>query len=115
MVFILLATTHHLLQIYRKHQGSKYTVDYSKSSKTAKVNEVIISFSLIHSITKLLHVQPSELGLDCINGMKFLAMVFIIGGHSVIFLVSGPVMNTSYYEEVILVSIYYVCYTIDII
>lgn len=39
------------------------------------------------------------MGLSCINGIKTLSMLLILSGHSLLFLVGGPVENPSFFQE----------------
>lgn len=48
---------------------------------------------------KLGKTSSNELGLGCINGIKALAMMFIVAGHALVFMVGGPVQNSSFYEK----------------
>lgn len=40
-----------------------------------------------------------EHGLSCINGIKAFAMLFILGGHALVFVFSGPVHNSVFYYK----------------
>lgn len=47
-------------------------------------------------------VQESsdDLGLSCLNGIKAIAMIFIITSHALVFMVGGPVQNSEFFERV---------------
>lgn len=49
--------------------------------------------------------QHNTLGLDCVTGMKALAMIFILGGHACLFIASGPVMDATAWDRVSLVLV----------
>lgn len=66
---------------------------------------VILCFSLIANIKKLMHVKPTELNLECISGIKFLSMQFILFGHSLMFIFGNPLTN-SYFIKNVLTSLF---------
>ncbi|XP_063992303.1 nose resistant to fluoxetine protein 6-like [Diachasmimorpha longicaudata] len=64
--------------------------------------QVLVSFSLISNIKKLFGPANDDgLNLDCISGMKFLAMGFIVAGHCLVFVVGGPVLNSNFWTEAV--------------
>ncbi|XP_015122529.1 nose resistant to fluoxetine protein 6 [Diachasma alloeum] len=64
--------------------------------------QVLVSFSLISNIKKLFGPANDDgLNLDCISGMKFLAMGFIVAGHCLVFIVGGPVLNSNFWTEAV--------------
>lgn len=72
-----------------------------KKRKGGIAYNLIVSFSIINNMKKILSTkQNSDLGLDCIAGMKTLAMVFIIAGHACLFIASGPVMDAEAWDRV---------------
>lgn len=77
-----------------------YTRNKSRSPDET-VPQVLLAFSLISNWKKLCSPAHDDgLNLDCISGIKFVAMGFIIAGHTLIFLVGGPVLNKSFWQEV---------------
>lgn len=48
---------------------------------------------------KLGQASRDELGLSAINGIKACAMIFIIAGHALLFMVGGPQLNVDYYAR----------------
>ena len=52
------------------------------------------------NLLKLARWSPSELGLDCVLGIKFYCMLLITAGHGVVFLATGPISNADYVREV---------------
>ncbi|XP_047546002.1 nose resistant to fluoxetine protein 6-like [Vanessa atalanta] len=78
-----------------------YSIRYMKR-KTSPMYDLIISFSLINNTKKILSTkQNNSLGLECINGIKALAMIFIIAGHACLFIGSGPVMDAEAWDRLI--------------
>lgn len=53
------------------------------------------------NLKKLISVGSDELGLSCVNGIKAIAMIMIIAGHALLFMIGGPVQNSGFYEKVI--------------
>lgn len=51
------------------------------------------------NIKKLGQKSKDDHGLSCINGIKAISMVCIITGHSLLFLVGGPVENSNFFEK----------------
>lgn len=49
---------------------------------------------------KLVKGSRDELGLSAVNGIKAFAMIFIIIGHALLFMVGGPTMNSEFYAMV---------------
>lgn len=44
--------------------------------------------------------SSDDLGLSCLNGIKAIAMIFIITSHALVFMVGGPVQNSEFFERV---------------
>ncbi|XP_011298798.1 nose resistant to fluoxetine protein 6 [Fopius arisanus] len=66
------------------------------------ISELLISFSLISNIKKLFGPPNDDgLNLDCISGIKFLAMGFIIAGHCLVFVIGGPVLNINFWSAAV--------------
>ncbi|CAG2057371.1 unnamed protein product, partial [Timema podura] len=55
--------------------------------------DVLLAFSVSENLGKLSSHTPSDFGLDCVFGFKFYAMFMILAGHSLLFLVGGPVLQ----------------------
>lgn len=98
-MFIIFATIFHCWSLRRRQNYVAYSVD-SVRENTSTLKEVVLSFSLIKTVKKLLHNTPSDLNLECIYGIKFISMVFIIAGHTLIFVVGGPMDNVNFIKEV---------------
>ncbi|CAG9562960.1 unnamed protein product [Danaus chrysippus] len=78
-----------------------YIIKYPRK-KNSPVQDLIIAFSLINNLKKILSTkQNNSLGLECINGIKALAMIFIIAGHACLFIGSGPVMDAEAWDRLI--------------
>lgn len=84
-VFILFATVYHY---------------YSDTGGRCVIKEAILCFSVINTVGKFLTTRSSSLNLDCLSGIKFISMLFIIAGHTFLFVVAGPVQNTDFFSEV---------------
>ncbi|VVC92277.1 unnamed protein product [Leptidea sinapis] len=57
---------------------------------------------VINNVKKILSTkQNNGLGLECIAGIKALAMIFIIAGHACLFIGSGPVMDAKAWDRLI--------------
>lgn len=52
------------------------------------------------NLQKLVKGSRDDLGLSAVNGIKALSMIFIVCGHSLFFIVGGPVLNTDFYAAV---------------
>lgn len=77
-----------------------YIIYWSKH-KESVVQSLIISFSIINNMKKIISTkQHNTLGLECITGIKTLAMIFIIAGHACMFIASGPVMDADAWDRV---------------
>ncbi|XP_059617661.1 nose resistant to fluoxetine protein 6-like [Phlebotomus argentipes] len=61
------------------------------------LNAILKSFSITENLVKLVKKGSDDLGLGCINGIKTLAMVFIISGHAMAFIAGGPIQNPDFY------------------
>ncbi|CAG9765105.1 unnamed protein product [Ceutorhynchus assimilis] len=99
LVFILLATVLHLWTIKKRKKYVSYNVDAVREHNVSLTSEVILSFSLIQTVSKFLQIKPTDLNLECISGIKVLSMMFIIAGHSLIFLFGSPVSNAEFAFE----------------
>nr|CAD7572635.1 unnamed protein product [Timema californicum] len=64
-----------------------------RSPNTCEYSDLLLAFSVSENLGKLLSHTPSDLGMDCVFGFKFYSMIMILGGHSLLFLIGGPVLN----------------------
>ncbi|CAK1551594.1 unnamed protein product [Leptosia nina] len=72
------------------------------NKKDSNTHDLIVSFSLINNIKKILSTkQNNSLGLECVTGIRALAMIFIVGGHACLFIGSGPVMDATAWDRLI--------------
>ncbi|XP_022126987.2 nose resistant to fluoxetine protein 6 [Pieris rapae] len=77
-----------------------YAIRHNKKGGTA--HDLIVSFSLINNMKKILSTkQNNSLGLECVTGMRALAMIFIVAGHACLFIGSGPVMDAKAWDRLI--------------
>ncbi|XP_001237269.4 nose resistant to fluoxetine protein 6 [Anopheles gambiae] len=60
---------------------------------------VLRAFSAVENLRKLAQLSKDDHGLGCINGIKALAMVFILGGHALVFMAGGPLLNPAFFRE----------------
>nr|XP_021182728.2 nose resistant to fluoxetine protein 6 [Helicoverpa armigera] len=75
---------------------------YYGSKKESIISTLIISFSMINNMKKIISTkQHNSLGLECISGIKALAMIFIIAGHACMFIASGPVMDADAWDRLV--------------
>lgn len=62
---------------------------------------ILISLiQIIENLRKLVKGSRDELGLSAVNGVKAFAMIFIIAGHALLFMVGGPTLNSEFYAKV---------------
>lgn len=59
----------------------------------------ILSHTHTENLKKLVKGSSDENGLSCINGIKACAMLFILGGHALVFMLGGPVQNAEFFES----------------
>ncbi|XP_014212568.1 nose resistant to fluoxetine protein 6-like [Copidosoma floridanum] len=83
--------------------GTIYDVFYVKSNNLPDglLPQVLVAFSMTSNLKKLCSPAHEDLKFECISGIKFLSMVFVIAGHTLIFVVSGPVLNKKFWNEAI--------------
>ncbi|KAL0839333.1 hypothetical protein ABMA28_016072 [Loxostege sticticalis] len=90
IVIIFVSTSYEIACIY---QGRK---------KKTTTHEIIVSFSLLNNGKKILFTEQSNsMGLDCISGIKALSMIFILAGHTSLFVGTGPVMDESGWDNTV--------------
>ncbi|KAJ8978537.1 hypothetical protein NQ317_009480, partial [Molorchus minor] len=99
VIFTLLATGHHYIYIRQRQSYLAYNIESIRTKKPSTFQEVVICFSYINTIGKFLHIKPNELNLECICGIKFISMTLIIVGHSLMFIIGGPVANKNFFDE----------------
>uniref|UniRef100_A0A1B0D242 Acyltransferase 3 domain-containing protein n=1 Tax=Phlebotomus papatasi TaxID=29031 RepID=A0A1B0D242_PHLPP len=73
--------------------------DINKPRLPTLLNAILKSFSITENLVKLVKKGSDDLGLGCVNGIKTLAMVFIISGHAMAFIAGGPVQNPDFYAK----------------
>ncbi|GAB0098061.1 nose resistant to fluoxetine protein 6 [Sergentomyia squamirostris] len=73
--------------------------DINKSRLPPLLNAFLQSFSITENMVKLVKKGSDDLGLSCINGIKSLAMLFIICGHAMAFIAGGPIQNPDFYVK----------------
>ncbi|KAI4459654.1 o-acyltransferase [Holotrichia oblita] len=99
LLLITSATIYHLIRLYKNEKSSFYRSD-SPSKHGGTLHRVIIAFSLARNVSKILKVKQNNAdNLGCVSGLKFLFMALIVPGHTLLFAVSGPIMNSNFYEE----------------
>uniref|UniRef100_A0A182NDQ2 Nose resistant-to-fluoxetine protein N-terminal domain-containing protein n=1 Tax=Anopheles dirus TaxID=7168 RepID=A0A182NDQ2_9DIPT len=69
------------------------------SPRSGALVAVLRAFSALDNLRKLAQVSKDDHGLGCINGIKALAMVFILGGHALVFMAGGPLLNPGFFRE----------------
>uniref|UniRef100_A0AAG5CQ94 Nose resistant-to-fluoxetine protein N-terminal domain-containing protein n=1 Tax=Anopheles atroparvus TaxID=41427 RepID=A0AAG5CQ94_ANOAO len=74
--------------------GTSRTVE--KESTAATVRR---AFSVFENLSKLVQDSKDEHGLGCINGIKAIAMIFILGGHALVFMAGGALLNPGFFRE----------------
>lgn len=100
LLLILSATIYHITTLYYKEKSSIYSTEFS-SEENKTLHKVIIAFSIARNVSKVLQVkQKNENNMGCLSGLKFLFMGLIVPGHTLLFALSGPIMNSNFYEEV---------------
>ncbi|XP_049276977.1 nose resistant to fluoxetine protein 6-like [Anopheles funestus] len=67
--------------------------------KTSTGVAVLRAFSAVDNLRKLAQLSKDDHGLGCINGIKALSMVFILGGHALVFMAGGPLLNPGFFRE----------------
>ncbi|KRT80969.1 Acyltransferase, partial [Oryctes borbonicus] len=99
LFWVVLATIYHLVSLYYKEKSSIYTLE-SPSKNGSVLHKIIIAFSVARNVSKVLQVKrKTEDDLGCVSGLKFLFMALIVPGHTLLFAISGPIMNSEFYEQ----------------
>ncbi|XP_025425324.1 nose resistant to fluoxetine protein 6-like [Sipha flava] len=91
LVFISISTYYDLFT-------SMSSFEHFRFSEKSKKHLILQSFSLSKNIRKLLTFPKTSDNLECIHGLKFIAMCFIITGHRFMFSLGAPLMNTNFIE-----------------
>lgn len=100
LLFIIFSTILHIFYMKKKKKCITYNIEaIRRQNRSSTINEVLLCFSLIQTIKKLLKTKPTELNLECICGIKFLSMGFIIFSHTLIFIFGGPMANANFPAE----------------
>ncbi|XP_023037117.1 nose resistant to fluoxetine protein 6 [Drosophila willistoni] len=100
--FILLAlisTICHICLLMRNDQGKTAKELNQEAKQQDLLTMIVTGFSIIENSRKLVQVTEDEMGLKCINGIKALAMLLIIAGHAVSFILGGPMYNVSFIND----------------
>ncbi|XP_055843240.1 nose resistant to fluoxetine protein 6-like [Episyrphus balteatus] len=85
----MLSTFYHIYQLYVNRN----------EHKRPRIDTALKAFSIIENLKKLGQSSKDQMGLNAINGIKALAMIFILGGHALSFIYSGPVYNSGFMAE----------------
>ncbi|XP_058444521.1 nose resistant to fluoxetine protein 6-like [Malaya genurostris] len=88
VLMVVLSTLYHLQSMYS-----------CRATKENVYDQVFKSFSIVENLRKLGQDSKDDYGLGCINGIKALSMVFILGGHALLFIVGGALYNPGFYGE----------------
>lgn len=85
--------------------GTIFDVIYSKNNndKSPSIGlQVMNAFSFVSNLKRLCSPANDDgLGLDCISGIKFIAMAFIVAGHCLVFIIGGPILNQNFWTKAI--------------
>ncbi|XP_058833255.1 nose resistant to fluoxetine protein 6-like isoform X2 [Topomyia yanbarensis] len=88
VLMVAFSTVYHVQSLYSCH-----------ATKESVFGQVLKSFSIVENLRKLGQDSKDDHGLGCINGIKALSMVFILGGHALLFIVGGAMYNPGFYGE----------------
>ncbi|CAH1111035.1 unnamed protein product [Psylliodes chrysocephalus] len=100
LMFTLLATFIHVWHLKKIRRSAMYNVDELRQKQSSILKEAVICFSVINTTARFFHTKPNDLNLESICGVKFISMVTIIAGHSLIFFFGGPIANKKFFTEV---------------
>lgn len=89
VLMVVLSTLYHVRLIYGP-----------RSEKTTTLVHVLRSFSILENLKKLAQDSKDDHGLGCINGIKAVAMFFILSGHALLFQLGDASYNPGFYYEV---------------
>ncbi|XP_075155901.1 nose resistant to fluoxetine protein 6-like [Haematobia irritans] len=97
--FILLtifSTVYHVLSI----KASKRDNSLKQTMKENNIRHIaLLSFSIIENTKKLFQPSRDQSGLKPLNGIKALAMIFILFGHATTFIYGSPMLNVNFFTE----------------
>ncbi|XP_050091632.1 nose resistant to fluoxetine protein 6-like [Anopheles aquasalis] len=79
--------------------GSSTDGGVAAEKPPSTVTAILRAFSVIENLRKLVQGSKDDHGLGCINGIKACSMVFILGGHALLFMAGGPLLNTGFFHE----------------
>uniref|UniRef100_A0A8D8BDN6 Nose resistant to fluoxetine protein 6 n=1 Tax=Culex pipiens TaxID=7175 RepID=A0A8D8BDN6_CULPI len=88
VLMVLASTCYHVRSMYR-----------SGSEKQSTFRCVLMSFSVVENLRKLVQDSKDDHGLGCINGIKSVAMFFILGSHALLFMAGGATYNPGFHGE----------------
>ncbi|XP_073830449.1 nose resistant to fluoxetine protein 6-like [Musca autumnalis] len=96
VMLTILCTGYHiyLKQSTQSHDDLKKAMNSNDVWKTA-----LLSFSVIENTKKLFQPCRDQNGLNPLNGVKALAMIFILFGHAAIFIYGSPSYNVDFMSE----------------
>ncbi|KAF0772178.1 nose resistant to fluoxetine protein 6-like [Aphis craccivora] len=77
---------------------SMSSFEHFQFSEKSKKHLILQSFSLSKNVRKLLTFPKTSDNLECIHGLKFISMCFIIVGHRFMFTLGSPIMNSNFIE-----------------
>ncbi|KAG8287302.1 hypothetical protein J6590_041546 [Homalodisca vitripennis] len=64
---------------------------YENSIMGSEKNTLLCAFSLSSNCRHMLSTQTSHVTLDCLNGLRILAMIWVIAGHRITIMLNFPV------------------------
>lgn len=99
LIFTVIATFFHYWCICYLRKNAVTNSDSQREKQFGTMKQTLICFSLINTTQRFFHTKPSQLHLESICGIKFISMVFILSGHSLIFIFGGPIANTNFFLE----------------
>ncbi|CAG9858450.1 unnamed protein product [Phyllotreta striolata] len=102
LMFTLLATATHVWHLKKIRKSAMYNVDDLREKQSNIVKETLICFSVINTTERFFHTKPNDLNLEAICGVKFISMVTIVAGHSLIFFFGGPMANKNFFAEAVM-------------
>ncbi|KAK2581820.1 hypothetical protein KPH14_002289 [Odynerus spinipes] len=82
--------------------GTIFHVVYltNKISINGALPQVLIAFSVISNLKKIFGpAHDDDLHLSFISGIRFISMLLITAGHTLIFVASGPLLNIKFWEQ----------------
>ncbi|KAL9880686.1 nose resistant to fluoxetine protein 6-like isoform 2-T2 [Glossina fuscipes fuscipes] len=95
----VLSTLYHTYLLSSKSDKDIVDVEKSSAKPQRTLDEILLTFSLIENCSKLFQASKDQLSLNCINGIKSLAMLLILAGHVLIFIYGSPVYNVEFLSQ----------------